>query len=812
MMDKFLSGYLLTRKIGNENIRITSLGSPKVSDEIIDNWGRKWMTSRFTIPFADMEILFYAMPTPTGIIGLFALIPTSRVFPYILDFNEMINNITFSYEASLEEWEIFLSAEEILPDFLSSTSFQFEPGKEFRWINDRVSLQFDSSLLGITPQSRLHINPYFIQNKDEIIWNINNIYYYENESKRSYVSLERVFPPLSPMDTKVLEKWDSLHSAKYPYTGNLIISKERSYMFEKMNPPGSGNNKEELNSSWSVGLCIDSELDSREMNGRFRHLMNGFTLLPPESEAASFGFNSYVNQELTRIENSTIFQAISNNNIELVKKFIADRIDLNKVNYEGRTPFMLAARLEKEEIARHLLNSEIDLNPIDNYGHTSLHLSLRYLPEDISLKIISEGIHIDTIDQDGYSPLMVAAKQELDSAAQLLINMGVNFKNKNNAGKNALYYSCYYGMDDLSMRLIKNGSPTDGAHSNGYNTLMAAFEHSSPEIVDLLIENGVSLNEVTDSGWSTLHGALRFGHKEAARIIFHESTYLETKTKDNWTPLHLAVRYGNREIALALIEKGVDLNVPNENKWTPLHLALRYDQNEIATAIIENGADKNVLNNSNWTPLHFATRYNQPENAKLLIENGALLDIQNDEGYTALHLALRNEQPETAALLIDKGADVNIQNSIGWSAIHYALRYSTKEISKTILEQNCNLSAKTSNNWTPLLFAIRYKDAELARDIIRKNGDITTVNKDGTNAIMLASKFNPTVLIDLLETSILINAQNNEGKTALHYAIEGENKGAFYALLQRGADLRLKDNNGKSAEDILKEKDIKDWL
>lgn len=812
MMDEILSGYLLTRKIGNENIRITSLGRSSESKMIKDRWGRKWMTSRYAIPFADMEMLIYAVPTPNGVIGIFALIPTSRVYPYILDFNEMINNVTFSYEASLKEWASFMSAEDLLPDFLLESDFHFESGSDIYLINDRISLQFDSNLIGITPQSRLHINPYFIQNKDEIIWNISNIYYYETESKRSYISIERVYPPLSPTDTKVLEKWDSLHSAKYPFTGELIISKERSYMFEKMIPPGSSSNKEELNFSWSVGLCIDNELNSKEMNSRFRLLMNGFTLLPAEGEAASYGFDNYVPQELTRIENSTIFQAISNNNIELIKKFIDDRSDLNKINYEGRTPFMLAARLGKAEIARLLLDNEIDLFPIDDYGHTSLILALRYLPEDICLDIISKGNQLNTVDQDGYSPLMIAAKNELEDAAELLLNMGVDITNKNNAGKDALYYSCYYGLDDISERLIKNGSPTDGSNSNGYNTLMAAFEHSAPRIVDLLIDNGVSLNEATETGWSTLHGALRFGHREAARKIFHQSSYLETKSSDNWTPLHLATRYDNPEIALALIDKGVELDVPNDNQWTPLHLALRYNQKEIACAIIEKGGNIELTTSAGWTPLLLATRNNQPEIARLLIEKGALLDVQNDNGYTALHLALRYEQPEIATLLIDKGADINLKNSIEWTAIHYAIRYSTKSIAKRLIDESCDLSVRTSNNWTPLLLALRYKDSDLARYIVDHNGEINSVNKDKTNALMLAAKFNPTALNYLLDSSIPINAQNNDGKTALHYAIEGENKGAFFTLIKNGADISIKNNEGKSAEDLIKEEDLKDWL
>ncbi|MBI9098673.1 MAG: ankyrin repeat domain-containing protein, partial [Spirochaetaceae bacterium] len=420
LMKTILEGYQLTRTIASEQIRIKSLGDPDNTSTIEDIWGRKWISATFPIPFADMTAILFALPTPTGIVGIFAIVNYYYQFPYIQDFTQMINNMTFAYEASLNDWQTFLEHDDILPDFLRNMSFHYEVGEELNLSTERLSLQFNPNLLGISPQSLLYIVPHFIKDKNELIWDINRIYYYENEDKRSYISLDRVFPPIKNTDTETLEKWNNLHQGKYPYTGNSIISKERTYMFKNMNPQGSGNNSNELNFSWAVGLCVDSELKSDEIERRFGYLTNGFNLKAPEGESASFGFNDYSIEPLSVIEGSTIFQAISSDDLALLKKFISSKTDINRQNNEGQTPFMLAARLEKSEMVNSLLEGDADITPRDFSGNTALLLSLKYLPEEISLLLIETGENLEVTDKDGYSPLMEACRKEYDNSARLL--------------------------------------------------------------------------------------------------------------------------------------------------------------------------------------------------------------------------------------------------------------------------------------------------------------------------------------------------------------------------------------------------------
>ena len=52
-----------------------------------------------------------------------------------------------------------------------------------------------------------------------------------------------------------------------------------------------------------------------------------------------------------------------------------------------------------------------------------------------------------------------------------------------------------------------------------------------------------------------------------------------------------------------------------------------------------------------------------------------------------------------------------------------------------------------------------------------------------------------------------VNHRNNSGRTVLHYAAEYKGSpGLVQLLLKRGADLKLKDNSGKTPADVARAK------
>ena len=125
-------------------------------------------------------------------------------------------------------------------------------------------------------------------------------------------------------------------------------------------------------------------------------------------------------------------------------------------------------------------------------------------------------------------------------------------------------------------------------------------------------------------------------------------------------------------------------------------------------------------------------------------------------------------------MLIKKGADVNAVDEEGWSTFLYASAFGNSSMLRSILSKNESLlNTKTKNNATPLHMAVVYDNIE-----------------------------NIKYLVSQLKADI--NAQDNDGWTALYYAAANDKKEAYNLLLRLGADNDIKSNEGLKPSDILK--------
>lgn len=201
----------------------------------------------------------------------------------------------------------------------------------------------------------------------------------------------------------------------------------------------------------------------------------------------------------------------------------------------------------------------------------------------------------------------------------------------------------------------------------------------------------------------------------------------------------------------------------------------------------------------NKTPLMLAVRYGRKKIVNALLKSGrSNPNFIDDKGNDALML---NSSPKITKLLIDSG----YYNLDGPNMKKYIMGHLYNLDS--ILSQVKNIPKDFYVLFISQLTFDEYIDEKWFINILekyRKHIDINAVNSERETAIMLISYWDlPKLGRKLIEYGADLSMKDDEGKTALIYAVEGYEKDMVRILLGSGKDtcILCKDNYGKTALD-----------
>ncbi|MBB6612011.1 SEL1-like repeat protein [Pontibacter sp. Tf4] len=154
-------------------------------------------------------------------------------------------------------------------------------------------------------------------------------------------------------------------------------------------------------------------------------------------------------------------------------------------------------------------------------------------------------------------------------------------------------------------------------------------------------------------------------------------------------------------------------------------------------------------------------------------------------------------RPVMAGMLLRKGAEVNAQDADGRTALHHTVA-----------------GARISNSQ---LF--EQEQVQLLDTLIKYKADLNVKDKKGNTALTAALESTSGQHLGIMELEKLLtsganpNIQNNEGKTPLILACElNSNFEIILALIQAGADPKLRDQSGKAAIDYTTHENVQNIL
>ncbi len=166
-----------------------------------------------------------------------------------------------------------------------------------------------------------------------------------------------------------------------------------------------------------------------------------------------------------------------------------------------------------------------------------------------------------------------------------------------------------------------------------------------------------------------------------------------------------------------------------------------------------------------------------------------------------LFRAVTQDSDQAVRGLLADGVDPNAKNEKGVPALYLALQEGSLKAANALLESpRLKPEQRNATDESPLMMAALNGYLDIARRLIALDAD---VNKPGWTALHYAATNGHLQIMDLLlEHHAFIDAQAPNGNTPLMMAAYFGTPEAVKLLIQAGADLNLRNQNGMTALDL----------
>jgi ankyrin repeat protein len=433
--------------------------------------------------------------------------------------------------------------------------------------------------------------------------------------------------------------------------------------------------------------------------------------------------------------------AVKNRDKLAVRSLLKQRVDVNAPDAEGMTALHWAAHWNDLETVRRLLGAGADAGVSNRYGVTALHEACTVSNVAMIEALLKSGADPDALYGDGETPLMTAARTGNVDAVKMLLTFGAS----------------------VSAREAWRGE----------TALMWAAAENHAGVVKLLIELKADVNA-------------RSAHYEFSKLTGGNGGIIHDRSEGGLTPLFFAARQGAIDAARVLIDAGADTRaLEPQYGFTPMQTAIFNGHYDFAALLVEKGTDVN--DGSLYTAIEmrnlaaYSNRPNPPD---------------TDRRLSSLDLV---------KLLLARGADPNApywkkipprqaQGDIavppGAMPLYRAVKSMDLPAIRLLLENGADPSMGITDNSTPLMLAsglgARPRGGE--EDVVEKSG-----RADPLDAIRL-----------LVESGADVNAVNDAGNTAVHYAAQTGAARIVELLASKGAKLDAENYQGKTPLDLAK--------
>jgi ankyrin repeat protein len=552
--------------------------------------------------------------------------------------------------------------------------------------------------------------------------------------------------------------------------------------------------------------------------------------------------------------------------LKFIKVIHAAGGDPNLKDKEGFTPYTLATRLDRSDVADYLLKH----GAIDDRDAAAKLIDAAVAGD---MKTVRALLKQSPTILKSPTPAQLQALPGAAAAGNLagvkaLLDLGWPIDTRGDWGGSALHHAAWNDHPAVVKLLLKRGARIDVRQQwdgDALHTALHAIQTEprihAAEIVRALVKSG----QINDLRKYVPEDPDQPGADKVIKVL---TPYLPKHSDDpavkalpphrkghkiaQWKPIMDAAYTGDAERIKKLLKEGADPNIVSTTpaRYRPLHRAIERKKSfkrgpkDIAAvkALLEGGADPKLL--GMWgrhTALGMAASY-EPMFVPVLIDYFKPLDI--------IHAAAVADEDRVAELLKKDKKLATARDEGDWTPLHYAAasrmhelgpEWSAKlvNIAKMLLRAGADVMAAWNYNdeWPlrPLYYAAGWSNHPAMAELLLQNGADACDNESTYHAadenyvgcLAMIEKYTPAKKLakectSCLPTQLHWGATRGAkwllehgadpnfispryGKTALQIASEGgASEGVISLLMQHGGDPKLKNDKGQSAIDLAK--------